>query len=277
MNNTLVVGPFVLPYSLLLAFASVASTLYAGKRSGRKAGIDVESVLWHALLVGLVVARLAFVWEFRSAYWASPLDVLDIRDGGWSPTAGFVGAWLFALSRPGQLPAAKKALRAALLTGHRSLGRRCCRAVGETRYRAGTAGARLHVARGSTGDARGVQRQADRRQQTSGCCVQARRAAHDAVLRRQRTAGEHANRRAVGRHSEREAASPDRVTLSSESELWPDCAMGLTAWFVILPLSLVALTTGLVQVLGTAWGLFPHYWIPFLNCCLLPSPPRSCC
>ena len=113
----MVVGPFVLPYSLLLSFAAVALTLYVGKRSGRKAGIDVESVLWHTLLVGLVVSRLAFVWEFRSAYLASPLDMLDIRDGGWSPTPGFVGAWLFALSRQGQHPAAKKALRAALLTG----------------------------------------------------------------------------------------------------------------------------------------------------------------
>ena len=95
----------------------MASTLYVGKRSGRSAGIDVEPVLWHTLLVGLVVARLAFVWEFRSAYWASPLDVLDIRDGGWSPIGGFVGAWLFGLSRQGQHPAAKKAPRTALLTG----------------------------------------------------------------------------------------------------------------------------------------------------------------
>ena len=60
MNNAMLVGPFVLPYSLLLSFAAVASTLYVGKRSGRSAGIDVEPVLWHTLLVGLVVARLAF-------------------------------------------------------------------------------------------------------------------------------------------------------------------------------------------------------------------------
>src|SRR5207249_7507954 len=40
-------------------------------------------------------------------------------------------------------------------------------------------------------------------------------------------------------------------------------AMGLTAWFVILPLSLASLTTGLVQALGSAWGLFRHYWILF--------------
>ncbi|CAN7761292.1 hypothetical protein LJR084_007191 [Variovorax sp. LjRoot84] len=40
-------------------------------------------------------------------------------------------------------------------------------------------------------------------------------------------------------------------------------AMDLTAWFVILPLSLASLTTGLIQALGTAWGLFRHYWILF--------------
>ncbi len=40
-------------------------------------------------------------------------------------------------------------------------------------------------------------------------------------------------------------------------------AMGLAAWFVILPLSLASLITGLVQALGTAWGLFRHYWVLF--------------
>ena len=117
MNNALAVGPLVLPYSMLLALASVALMFYVGNRGGRKAGVEIEPVLWHTLLLGLVVARLAFVWEFRSAYWASPLDVVDIRDGGWNPTAGFAAAWLFALSRHKQLPAVKKALRAALLTG----------------------------------------------------------------------------------------------------------------------------------------------------------------
>lgn len=40
-------------------------------------------------------------------------------------------------------------------------------------------------------------------------------------------------------------------------------AMGLTAWFVILPLSLATLISGLMQALGTAWGLFRHYWVLF--------------
>ena len=38
-------------------------------------------------------------------------------------------------------------------------------------------------------------------------------------------------------------------------------AMGLTARFVIVPLSFAALLTGLVQSLGTKWGLFRHYWV----------------
>ncbi len=37
--------------------------------------------------------------------------------------------------------------------------------------------------------------------------------------------------------------------------------MELTGWFVIVPLNLAALLTGLVQSLGTTWGLFRHYWV----------------
>lgn len=38
-------------------------------------------------------------------------------------------------------------------------------------------------------------------------------------------------------------------------------AMDLVTWFVIVPLCLASLLTGLVQSLGTAWGLFRHYWV----------------
>jgi hypothetical protein len=34
-------------------------------------------------------------------------------------------------------------------------------------------------------------------------------------------------------------------------------------WFVLVPLSLASLLTGLVQSLGTTWGLFRHYWVVF--------------
>ena len=38
-------------------------------------------------------------------------------------------------------------------------------------------------------------------------------------------------------------------------------AMELTGWYVIVPLALTSLLTGLVMALGTKWGLFRHYWV----------------
>ena len=38
-------------------------------------------------------------------------------------------------------------------------------------------------------------------------------------------------------------------------------ALEPAGWFVLVPLSLASLLTGLVQSLGSKWGLFRHYWI----------------
>lgn len=40
-------------------------------------------------------------------------------------------------------------------------------------------------------------------------------------------------------------------------------AMESIAAYSILPLSLASLVTGLIQSLGTTWGLFRHYWVLF--------------
>ncbi len=37
--------------------------------------------------------------------------------------------------------------------------------------------------------------------------------------------------------------------------------MELTLWYVLLPLCVASLVTGLIQSLGTKWGLFQHYWV----------------
>lgn len=97
MSQALQVGPFVVPYSLLLVLAAVAAALYVGKRVGRKSGFDIEAKVWQTLLAGLLVARLVFVWQYRSEYLVAPLDILDVRDGGWSAAGGFLGAWFYIL------------------------------------------------------------------------------------------------------------------------------------------------------------------------------------
>ena len=38
-------------------------------------------------------------------------------------------------------------------------------------------------------------------------------------------------------------------------------AMDLIGWSVIVPLCFASLVTGVIQALGTPWGLFRHYWV----------------
>ncbi|NNH72928.1 DUF2269 domain-containing protein [Nocardia uniformis] len=40
-------------------------------------------------------------------------------------------------------------------------------------------------------------------------------------------------------------------------------AMQVLAWWVIVPLSFASLLSGIVQSLGTTWGLVRHYWVLF--------------
>ena len=39
--------------------------------------------------------------------------------------------------------------------------------------------------------------------------------------------------------------------------------MEAAAWLVLVPLAFASLLTGIVQALGTTWGLFRHYWVLF--------------
>jgi hypothetical protein len=43
------------------------------------------------------------------------------------------------------------------------------------------------------------------------------------------------------------------------------------AWFVLVPLAIASLLTGVVQAVSTAWGLFRHYWVVFKLCITVVS------
>jgi len=117
LSNAIQLGPLLLPFTLLLVLVSAGSMLALGKWLSKEAAADVERTLWHAMLVGVVMARLAFAYEHRTLYLESPLTILDIRDGGWNPTFGLIGAWMFALYRGRITPAIRNSLRWALLAG----------------------------------------------------------------------------------------------------------------------------------------------------------------
>ena len=40
-------------------------------------------------------------------------------------------------------------------------------------------------------------------------------------------------------------------------------SMEVAGWWVLVPLALASLVTGVIQGLGTTWGLFQHYWVVF--------------
>lgn len=54
------------------------------------------------------------------------------------------------------------------------------------------------------------------------------------------------------------AVSSDGQTVSSAY-----VALELVGWTVLVPLSVLSLLTGVVQGLGTPWGLIRHYWVVF--------------
>lgn len=39
--------------------------------------------------------------------------------------------------------------------------------------------------------------------------------------------------------------------------------MELIGWYALVPLAFASLLTGVIQSLGTTWGLFRHYWVLF--------------
>ncbi len=56
-------------------------------------------------------------------------------------------------------------------------------------------------------------------------------------------------------------AVPALIGQDAQSASAAELGMRWIGWFVLLPLSFASLLTGLVQSLGTEWGLVRHYWV----------------
>jgi thiol-disulfide isomerase/thioredoxin len=116
MSPTLNLGPLALPLAPLLFGAAILAGLAVGQRLGRRGDVDALAVLLQMLLIGAVGARLGFVWQWRGPYLRDPLSILDLRDGGWAPVAGFAAAYLYALARMNRQRALRRPLIGATLT-----------------------------------------------------------------------------------------------------------------------------------------------------------------
>jgi hypothetical protein len=61
-----------------------------------------------------------------------------------------------------------------------------------------------------------------------------------------------------GAHAVASLASYDEAVARAAS-----IAMEIAAWWVILPLAIAALFTGILQAIASPWGLLRHYWVVF--------------
>lgn len=91
---TLNLGPLALPLAPLLLLLFLFGTAWAVRRHAHPSDREAaDTAVWWAVAAGLFAARLAHVVSHWGSYGTAPLDMLDIRDGGflWQPGA-LVGA-----------------------------------------------------------------------------------------------------------------------------------------------------------------------------------------
>ncbi|MCD2165317.1 TlpA disulfide reductase family protein [Comamonas koreensis] len=87
MSASLQIGPFSLPWGLVILMLAwlLADVLLA--RWARQRGLSTTPHAWLLPLLALVAARLGFVARYADEYLAQPLSLFNVRDGGWEPWA----------------------------------------------------------------------------------------------------------------------------------------------------------------------------------------------
>ncbi len=110
-------GPFAFPIGPLLLLGALLVSSGIAKWVCRNRSIDVEPALWKILVSGVLVARIAFVALYFESYKNSPWKIVDIRDGGFIASAGFLAAAALTAWFARQRREARKPLLLSALAG----------------------------------------------------------------------------------------------------------------------------------------------------------------
>jgi len=111
------VGGFPLPFRVLVPVVAVLVSSFVADWYSRRRGIDPGPVLWKMLLAGLLAARAAFVVKHYEIYAEAPLDMFDLRDGGFALEAGLVVACVVGVELTRKRAELRKPLLGAFLAG----------------------------------------------------------------------------------------------------------------------------------------------------------------
>jgi thiol-disulfide isomerase/thioredoxin len=110
-------GPFSFPISTLLLLGALLVGFEVARKAGRAGRVDVEPLLWKALLVGVLAARIAFLAAYFDLYRGAPWSMFDIRDGGFFASAGILAAAAMIAWRAWREREGRKPLLLSVLAG----------------------------------------------------------------------------------------------------------------------------------------------------------------
>jgi len=97
--TTLQLGPLTLPWSLLALLLGVWLGTWWHERWALRRQLAPGPHGWALPLLALLAARAGFVLAWWPQYAQAPLTMLDVRDGGFQPWAGWAAAALLIASQ----------------------------------------------------------------------------------------------------------------------------------------------------------------------------------
>ncbi|KAA0019541.1 redoxin family protein [Salinicola corii] len=116
LDRSIALGPLGVSLGQLLLVLAMIVALIVGAWMGRRRQVSVGDLLFNALLIGVIGARVVFVaryWQSYDTFWSW----LDIRDRGFEPLAGLAVAFVYLAWRFWRQPTARRPLGAAVLSG----------------------------------------------------------------------------------------------------------------------------------------------------------------
>ena len=114
---TLTIGTFAIALNHLLLISALILATVVGWRVAKRGGENPESVLFSLFLLGMLSARVSFVLMYWAYYRDDPLQIVDLRDGGFLAWPGVIALLLGALLWGWRRPALRKPLSAGVITG----------------------------------------------------------------------------------------------------------------------------------------------------------------
>ena len=114
---TFTIGTFAIALNHLLLISALILATLVGWRVAKRGGENPESVLFSLFLLGMLSARISFVVMYWAYYRSDPLQMIDLRDGGFLAWPGVIVLIIGALLWSWRRPALRKPLAAGVISG----------------------------------------------------------------------------------------------------------------------------------------------------------------